>query len=136
MIAFCRDLIFKDFWLKLFSLALAVLFWLTVSFAIPISPLAKAIERPFENLPVIVMSSASDVRSFRVNPAQVEVIIQGDPRILQGLEPKDIHVQVDLTDIEPVVGIVRKRIQVSTPAGVTHVRVIPDDVLIISPGKS
>jgi hypothetical protein len=29
-----RDLIFKDFWLKLFSLMLAVLIWLTVSFAI------------------------------------------------------------------------------------------------------
>lgn len=29
-----RDLIFKDFLLKLFSLVLAVLIWLTVSFAI------------------------------------------------------------------------------------------------------
>ena len=42
-----RDLIFKDFWLKLFSLALAVLIWLTVSFAIqresanPLKPLGK-----------------------------------------------------------------------------------------------
>ena len=29
-----HDLIFKDFWLKLFSLVLALLIWLTVSFAI------------------------------------------------------------------------------------------------------
>ena len=30
MILFLRDLAFKDFWLKLFSLALAVLIWATV----------------------------------------------------------------------------------------------------------
>ena len=30
MIAFLRNLFFKDFWLKLFSLALAVLIWFTV----------------------------------------------------------------------------------------------------------
>ncbi len=29
-----HDLIFKDFWLKLFSLVLAILIWLTVSYAI------------------------------------------------------------------------------------------------------
>ena len=33
MIAFLRNLFFEDFWLKLFSLALAVLIWLTVTFA-------------------------------------------------------------------------------------------------------
>jgi uncharacterized membrane-anchored protein len=29
-----RDLIFKDFWLKLFSLALAILIWIVVTVAI------------------------------------------------------------------------------------------------------
>ncbi len=33
MIEFLRNLILEDFWLKLFSLALAVLIWLTVTFA-------------------------------------------------------------------------------------------------------
>ena len=33
MMAFLRKLLFEDIWLKLFSLVLAVLIWLTVSFA-------------------------------------------------------------------------------------------------------
>ena len=32
MIAFLRNLLLEDFWLKLFSLALAVLIWFTVTF--------------------------------------------------------------------------------------------------------
>ena len=34
MIFQLRDLIFKDFWLKLFSLALAIMIWATVKLAI------------------------------------------------------------------------------------------------------
>ncbi len=141
MITFIRDLLFKDFWLKLFSLALAVLIWFTVSFAIKreVSPLPSlqisSGERTFFNLPVVVMSSAADVRNFRVNPKEVEVTVQGDSKSLNKLQSKEIHVLIDLTDIEPV-GDLHKRIEVSTPPGVTHVRVYPQDVQVIFPPKS
>ena len=45
MIAFLRHLILKDFWLKLFSISLAVLIWITVSLAIQkeVSPAAALV---------------------------------------------------------------------------------------------
>jgi hypothetical protein len=41
MMLFLRQLVLQDFWLKLFSLALAVLIWFTVFFALTkkVSPL-------------------------------------------------------------------------------------------------
>jgi YbbR domain-containing protein len=141
MIAFLRHLIFNDFWLKLFSLALAVLIWITVSLAIQkeVSPVAaltltNSERRTFANLPVVVLSSASDVRTFKVNPNEVEVTVEGDAKRLQNLQPKDIRVIVDLTGIESTRGLT-KRIEVSTPAGVTHILVAPQEVQIIIPPK-
>src|SRR5437660_11063137 len=107
MITFIRDLFFKDFWLKLLSFSLAVLIWITVSLAIQkeVSPAAGLVltttsRRIFSNLPVVIMSSASDVRTFRVNPNEVEVTVEGEPKRLESLQAKDIRVIVDLTGIE------------------------------------
>jgi YbbR domain-containing protein len=141
MIKFLRHLVVDDFQLKLFSLALALLFWLTVSFAIqqkegsPPPTLTLTTEvRTFFNLPVVVMSSASDVRHFKVSPDQVQVTVQGDARIVKNLQSKDIRVMVDLTGIEAAHSL-HKRIEVSTPAGVTHVGVLPEEVQVIIPSK-
>lgn len=142
MIKFLRHLFVDDFLLKLLSLVLALLFWLTVSFAIqekqgsPPPTLGSIPEiRSFFNLPVVVMSSASDVRNFKVSPNQVEVTVRGDSRLLQNIYSKDIRVMVDLTGIEAAENL-RKRIEVSTPAGLTLVRVQPEEVEVIIPSKS
>jgi hypothetical protein len=81
MTGFLRNLILADFWLKLFSLALAVLIWFTVSFAIqrkltPISNLAMpTAERAFPAMPIAVLSSAQDVRGYTVEPKTVDVTV-------------------------------------------------------------
>ena len=140
MITFLRELVFHDFWLKLFSLALAVLIWLTVAFAIknegsPVVALTVPLqEMAFSNLPVIVMSSAQDVRSFKVSPDQVEVTVQGEAKILRGIQAKDIRVIVDLTDIESAQDL-KKRIDVSIPPGISLVRVVPSEVQVVFPPR-
>lgn len=139
MIAFLRHLIFDDFLLKVFSVVLAFLIWLTVSFAIrkqgaPVPPLARLDQITFASLPVVVMSSAADVRNFRVNPKEVEVTVEGDARLLKDLRPEDIRVRVDLTGIEAAHDL-RKRIEVSTPVGVAPVRVAPQEVQVIFPAR-
>ncbi len=139
MIAALRELIFHDFLLKLFSLALAVLIWFTITEvqkeASPLPRLTLNSEvRTFSNLPVVVMSAAQDVRSFKVYPSEVEVTVQGDAKILKTLTSKDIRVIVDLTGVEGSGGL-RKRIEVSTPSGVTHVRVEPQEVEVRFPLK-
>jgi YbbR domain-containing protein len=140
MISLLRHLVFHDFLLKVFSFALAVLIWFTVTEiqkeASPLPRLSLNSEvRTFSNLPVVVMSAAEDVRSFKVYPSEVEVTVQGDARILKNLSSKDIRVLVDLTGIDATGGL-RKRIEVSTPSGVTHVRVEPQEVEVRFPPKT
>jgi YbbR domain-containing protein len=139
MIALLRHLVFHDFLLKVFSMALAVLIWFTVTeVQKEASPLPRfninSEIHTFSNLPVVVMSAAEDVRSFKVYPSEVEVTVQGDARILKTLSSKDIRVIVDLTGVESSGGL-RKRIEVSTPSGVTHVRVEPQEVEVRFPPK-
>ncbi len=130
MIAFLRHLFLDDFWLKLFSLALAVLIWLTVTFVSQ-----KDIQtgtRVFLNLPIAVVSSAEDVHNFKLSPREVEVTVQGDVENLQNLQSRDIRAMVDLTGVE-VASELRKPVEVSVPEGVTCIRVVPEEVQVIFP---
>jgi YbbR domain-containing protein len=141
MISFLRQLFLEDFWLKLFALILAVLIWLTVSLAIrkevspvPAAPAQNTAERVFFNLPVVVYSLAEDVHSFRVNPQEVSVTVQGERKALETLRGQDIGVTVNLTHLDGTP--LRKRIDVSTPVGIMHVRVEPPEVEVLLPPKS
>lgn len=127
-----RDLFIKDFWLKLFSLAVAVLVWLTVSLAIKQESAGGA--RTFSRLPVRVVSSAADVHEFKTQPEHVDVEVRAAPNILSKLTENDIQATVNLTNVESASGLLM-RVEVATPAGVTFVRVIPSHVEIIPPQK-
>jgi YbbR domain-containing protein len=131
-----RDWITKDFGWKLFSLFLAVAIWLTVH---------KIYEEPrnasgpaagstvtFDNLPVLVVSSASDVRNFRVAPGTVAIKVSGSPEVMADLQANQIHATVDLTDIQSA-GDLRRRVDVSTPPGVTLMTVNPNQVDVMVP---
>ena len=142
MTEFFRNLIFTDFWLKLFSLALAVLTWFTISSAIrqETSPrttlaLTPLVLRSFPNLPVVVLSSAENVRSCRVEPQMVEVSVEGDAKTVRNLEARDIRVVLDLTGIEAAHDL-KKRVEVFPPAGVTLVKVDPEQVQVIYPPRN
>src|ERR1035437_8977223 len=98
-----RDWVTKDFSWKLFSLFLALAIWLTVHkiYEEPktASGLAVGDTETFGNLPVLVISTASDVRDFRVAPATVAVKVSGPPEIMADLQANQIHAMVNLTDI-------------------------------------
>ena len=137
-----KDLVLKDVWLKLFSLVLATLIWFTVNIAIqnqvsPVAslPLGRTEHRTFSNLPVLVVSSAQDVRGASINPKDVEVTVEGEPKALKNLYTHDIRVFVDLTGIEAAHDM-RKRVEVSTPAGVTPVKVDPPEVQVVFAPRS
>jgi len=132
MIKFLRHMIFHDFWLKLFSLALAAMIWFTVHFASQkdVSPLTfTANEREFANVPVMVVFAAEDVRSFTVNPRVVKVTAQGDTKMLNSVQGKDFRVMVDLTGIEAA--HLRKKVEVNPPLGVIHAHATPAEVEVI-----
>jgi len=130
MIAFLRNLILEDFFLKLFSLALAVLIWLTVTFVSPKD--VRPEKREFPNLPVAILAAAEDMHNFKVSPTEVQVTVQGDPKTVQKLQSNNIRAIVDLTGVGAARDL-RVRIEVSVPAGVTHMQVVPEDVQVIFP---
>jgi hypothetical protein len=130
MIKFLRHLFLDDFLLKLFSLALAVVVWLIVTFASQKG--AGTTPRVFYDLPVTVLSSAEDVRNFKVTPSEVIITVQGDAKAVQNLQSKDVRVTVDLTGVGTARDL-RKRIEVSLPAGIACMRVAPEEVQVIFP---
>jgi hypothetical protein len=130
MIGFLRHLFLDDFWLKLFSLVLAVLIWLTVTFASQKEVWTD--KRVFLNVPVAVLSSTEDVRDFKVSPSEVAVVVQSDVKTLQNTESKDIRAIVDLSGVATAREL-RKPVEVSVPLGVTYVRVAPAEVQVIFP---
>jgi hypothetical protein len=140
MILFLRHFLFRDFWLKLLSLAMAVMIWFTVWFAIrkdvsPGSTFSGPIsEQTYYNLPVRIIFSAADVRAVKVEPNTVDVRVRGEKRMLDGVKPQDIHAVVDLTGIEAARSL-SKRIEISTPAGITLVEVLPGQVDVTLPPK-
>ncbi len=142
MIPWLQNLVLKDFWLKLFSFALAGLIWFTVNIAIKndISPVASLSLAPTEqmilrDLPIVVLSPAREVRAFNVNPKTANVTLQGDPASLRSLRKQDVRVLVDLSE-SGVVRDSRRRIEVSTPAGLTRVKVEPEEVQVVTTSQN
>jgi YbbR domain-containing protein len=137
MITFLRNLIVRDFWLKLLSFVLAVLIWITVTYA---ANGGKTLlfnrnvdELSYYNVPVQILVSAAEVRSFKVNPSEVEVRVRGEPGKLRELHAEEIHAILDLTDIQSARGL-QKRIKVNiTSPDITVVRVEPAEVEVIVP---
>ena len=131
-----RDWVATDLGWKLFSLFLAVAIWLTVHkiYEEPGAASGVAVGNTvtFGNLPVLVVSAASDVRDFRVAPATVAVKVSGSPEVMADLQANQIHAVVDLTDVQSARDL-RRRVDVSTPPGVTLVSVDPPKVGVIVP---
>jgi YbbR-like protein len=129
------DWITKDFWWKLFSLILAVVIWLTV-YKIreePVIPAAvTGVPLTYGSLPVLVVSTAADVHDFRVLPGAVSVKVSGPAEVMAVLQANQIHPILDLTDIT-VMRNLKRRVEVSTPPGVTLVSVEPAEVNIVFP---
>jgi len=132
------DLLLKDLPWKIFSLCLAMVLWLTVHRIYEESQTASGSlvtsTVTFENLPVLIVSTASDVRDFRVIPGTVSVKVSGAPDTMASLQGSQVRPMVDLTEIGDVKDL-NRRVDVSTPAGVTLVSVTPAKVGIILPPR-
>jgi len=133
-----RDWIAKDFGWKLFSLFLAVAIWLTVYKIYEEPKNAPAMSAgstvTFNNLPVLIVSTAADVHNFHVNPTTVKVTVNGPAEVMARLQANELRAVVDLTDIESARDLSRL-VDVSAPPRVTLVGVEPSRVAVIPPSK-
>ena len=134
-----RNLLFKDFGWKLFSILLAGFIWVTVHKIIEEPETAGALTGTtrvtYTDLPVLVVASAADIHLYRVKPDKVTVIVSGPSDIMSVLRDNPVRVTVDLSKFDPAAAQ-SLPVDVSVPGGVTLVRVIPDRVEAIVPPKS
>jgi YbbR domain-containing protein len=126
-----RNWIAKDFGWKMFSVFLALVVWLTVHkiYEEPGAATSQARENTYGDLPVLVVSEASDVHDFRVVPATVSVTVSGPPDAMAVLQADQIRATVDMTAGKEL----RRKVEVSTPPNVTLVGVDPPKVSVITP---
>lgn len=133
-----RDVFFKDFWWKLFSLVLAAFIWLTVDKLIeesqPANPVNSIVSVTYGELPVLLVATAADMHLYRVRPDRVSVTLAGPADIMSTLQANQIRVTVDLSNCDPSPDAFQP-LDVSVPGGVTLVKVWPEKVLVIVPSK-
>src|SRR4051812_38056250 len=125
-----RDLILNNFWLKTFSVVLAVMIWLAIHSNIPAESGAQHPFRAPANdqfaRPIMLMTAANDHQAYVVEPLSVNVKINADPDTLKKLNPNDIQVYVRLTDVQDVHGAFP--VEVKLPRNVTLQQVWPSHV--------
>ena len=130
-----RNFLQNNFWLKLFSLFLALLIWFSVRFYTKYdiqgarNPLSRFPTWVFIQVPIQVMKSTENSQQCKTEPAQVDVTVAGERSLLKNLSAKDITPFVRISDDQRV-GVSSNRVQVYTPPGISLVQVIPAQVRV------
>ena len=130
MILFVRNLVVKDFWLKLFALALAILIWLTVKFSIrgegsfSSAFFGHSSDEIVMVIPVHV--PAADPSAYVVQPPEVQITLHGDPKLLKSLADDDVQAQVDIPNAESAEGV--REVRIILPQGISYTRLSRDVV--------
>ena len=130
-----RNFLQNNFWLKLFSLFLALLIWFSVRFytiydvqtARNTFKLSSRLD--FLLVPIKVLKSTANTQSCKIDPALVDVTVAGEKSLLQNLSARDIAPFVSLVG-EQAVGVFSNQVQVYTPPGVSLMQVIPAQVRV------
>jgi YbbR domain-containing protein len=125
-----RDLILNNFWLKTFSLVLAIMIWLAVHSNI--SSESSRSQNPFRlpdngfARPIMLMTAPNDHQGYVVEPLAVNVKVKGDSDSLKKLNPNDIQVYVRLTSAIDASGAFP--VEVKLPRNVSLQQVWPSHV--------
>lgn len=119
-----RSYFLDHLWLKLFSLILATLLWLTIRSNLDQD--TREVTRRFDNVAVALLSDTAERRTFALDPAQVSVTVKGPKAVIDGLG--DIHAYVELASHAGNTG--NYTVEVLAPAGVTVVLVSPRTVFV------
>ena len=114
-----RSLILDHFWLKLFSVILATLIWLTVRD----SGVSSEATRTFVNRPILVLTDRAQHTAVVVNPSLASVTVRGPASLINELTEQEIQVFVRLTEREQING--ELPIHAHVPSGASVFLVTP-----------
>lgn len=121
-----RELFTNHFWLKLLSLVLASLIWLTVKSSIGTT--GGEATRTFVNLPILLMTDKSEHVAMITTPSQASVTVRGPALLIQKMAEQEVQVYVRLLDPNSANGEVP--IHAHVPAGTMVALVTPSTVTI------
>ena len=130
-----RNFLQNNFWLKLFSLFLALLIWFSVRFytiydvQTARNTFKLSARLDFLQVPITVLKSTANTQSCKIDPALVDVTVAGEKNLLQNLSARDIAPFVSLVG-EQAVGVFSNQVQVYTPPGVSLMQVTPAQVRV------
>jgi hypothetical protein len=115
-----RDLALRNFWLKISALALAIVVWFTFSsgeLKIPMTEriLPYASSRKFVRHPVMVARPGGDIREFKLDPDEVDIVLTGEELVLKRIRGEEIYAFVDPTGVKDAEMV---KVQVVAPAEV------------------
>jgi YbbR domain-containing protein len=130
-----RDYILDRFWLKLFSFILATLIWFTVQSTSNVQTDFR-LTNPFRtketrviSRPVRLVILPTTRRSYKPDRDEVRITIQGNPTVLDRLEPGQVEAQVNLTDATDSAASYEVRTR-NVPPGVRVIQIVPSMVII------
>jgi YbbR domain-containing protein len=118
---FLRKHVFHNFWLKLLSLAIAVVLWLAVT-RDPVAEVALNVPIEFHNAPEHLEISSETI-------PQVQVRLRGPVRELRELAPTEVHAIIDLANAragERTYNLTTTHIKV--PEGLEVIQAIPSQI--------
>ena len=123
-----RTLILHNFWLKLFSIALATVIWLAIHYSIHDElDENQSLTPHYIRVPVSTQTSPGDKRIFRVNPSEVVVTAVGKDPVLFPATQKEIRVILDLTRFTGKESTSEK-LRVSAPGDIIVLEIYPSSV--------
>jgi YbbR domain-containing protein len=121
-----RHVILHNFWLKLFSFALATVLWLAIHDSIHDEQANTSLTPEYIRVPVAVKTPPGDKRVFRITPDEVVVTAVGKDPILFQTTQKDIHAVLDLTHFAAKDAI--EKLRAESPADIIVLEVLPATV--------
>jgi hypothetical protein len=130
-----RSLILNNFWLKLFSIALATVIWLAVDNNIHNEQgLNQMLTADYLRVKVTVQTTPGDKRLFRITPNEVVVIAVGKDAASFQATRKDIRVNLDLTQFDAKESS-SEQLKAQSPPSINVLTIIPSTVQVqqISP---
>jgi hypothetical protein len=123
-----RNLILHNFWLKLFSIALATVIWLGIHSSIHDALNANQSLTPeYIRVPVMVKTTPGDKRVFRITPDEVVVTAVGKDAALLQATKRDIRVNLDLTAFNATTSTSQK-LKADAPPDIIILEILPSTV--------
>ncbi len=132
------DALARNYGWKIGSLLMAVVIWYSIHRSVKEDTAGGdagfRITREFD-LPITVMTSATETRTFLIRPRSVRVTVRGYAKALTNLQATNIRVYVDLVALQGTSASTCK-VQVHLPPSLTLVRANPDEVQVRWPASA